>query len=158
MNNNNDTMLNRKKNNPKKTRTRPEQGKTHAIDDADKARTSKSLKKALFRGFVHDPRGGRAQNLRTRLTEKAADKAGTAAHFAGTLRWRSGQGTDKAGQGSGQGCPRSPCGLKNLTAWDRLQTRLSGQGSGQGSGQAPDKPLCAQGGACSHKVFLFSSI
>ena len=78
--------MNRKKKLAKKKRTRPEQGKTHAIEEPDKARTSKSLKKALFRGFVHDPRGGRTQNLRTRLTEKAADKAGTAAHFAGILR------------------------------------------------------------------------
>ena len=75
--------MNRKKKLAKKKRTRPEQGKTHTTDDADKEQTSKSLKKALFRGFVHGPRGGRAQNLRTRLTEKAADKAGTAAHFAG---------------------------------------------------------------------------
>ena len=80
------TILNRKKNLAKKNRTRPEQGKTHATEEPDKARTSKSLKKALFRGFVHGPRGGRAQNLRTRLTEKVADKAGTAAHFAGILR------------------------------------------------------------------------
>ena len=76
----------KKKNLAKKNRTRPEQGKTHATEEADKARTSKSLKKALFRGFVHDLRGGRTQNLRTRLTEKAADKAGSAAHFAGIPR------------------------------------------------------------------------
>ena len=78
--------MKRKKSYPNKKRTRPEQGKTHAIDEPDKARTSKKLKKALFRGFVHDPRGGRAQNLRTRLTEKAADKTGTAADFVGILR------------------------------------------------------------------------
>ena len=78
--------IEQKKNLPKKNWTRSEQGKTHATDEPDKARTSKSLKKTLFRGFVHDPRGGRAQNLRTRLTEKAADKAGTAAHSAGILR------------------------------------------------------------------------